>query len=269
MPKVSCIVVNFNNERFLERAVRSLLQQTRVPDEIIIADDASTDHSANIIRQFENADHRIKGVFRSRNIGVAANRDLAIRDSSGTYFTTLDSDDWFYPEKIEKELHALGNSDNAIACSDIDLVQNDRVFDTIRTEGFCRLTSSGEQLRFLVSRKKGMPRDMLMARSLYVEAGGMRHELKRYEDWDFKQRLADMGLAWKHSGITGMAYRREGAGLSSANQFRHSIDKVRVIGPRMIHSRERAAYLLGLADLIFLKGSRKILRRKRFENEVI
>jgi len=266
---ISCVIVNYNNASYLERAVMSVLGQTLPPGEIIIADDASTDGSVDIINRLADANKCIRPIFRENNIGVAANRDLAIKASRGQFFTTLDSDDWFYPEKVEKEYLALEGSLSAIACSDVDLVQHEAVFDTINMLSFCALSEPSERLLFLVSRKKGMPRDMMMAKSLYLDTGGMRHALKRYEDWDLKIRLAEKEVIWVHSGIVGMAYLREGTGLSSVNQFRHTLDKIRVLFPGLVHSDYRATFSQGMFDLFFKKGARKVFKRKGMGNEII
>lgn len=269
MVNISCVVVNYNNATYLEQAVLSVLSQTLVPEEIIIADDASTDESVEIIHRLAAENGCIRPIFRKKNIGVAANRDLAIKASRGTFFTTLDSDDWFYPDKVEKEYSALDGSTCAIACSDVELVQAETVFDTISTVEFCALESSAERLFFLVSRKKGMPRDMMIKKDLYLDAGGMKHKLKRYEDWDLKIRLAEKDIVWVHSGIVGMAYRREGVGLSSVNQFQHTLDKLRVLIPAFVCSGFRSQFSRGMIDLFVSKGFKKILRRKGAENEII
>ena len=260
---ISCIIVNYNNSAYLERAVMSVLEQTLPPDEIIIADDASTDSSVEIINRLSAMYACIKPILRQENIGVAANRDLAIKVAKGRFFTTLDSDDWFYPKKVEKEYVALGESLCSIACSDIDLVQNEAVFDTIETGQFCALQGAAERLHFLIARKKGMPRDMLMSKNLYLDVGGMKHELRRYEDWDLKMRLAEKEIVWVHSGVVGVAYRREGTGLSSASQPQHIIDQMRVLFSNFMHSGRRLSYLHGISDLILTKGARRILQREK------
>jgi len=266
---ISCIIVNYNNKHYLERAVVSVLSQTLVPDEIIIADDASIDGSVRLIKQLAVENSQISPIFRKNNIGVSANRDLAIRSSMGKYFTTLDSDDWFYPTKIEKEYSILKNSLSAIACSDIDLVKNEIVFDTIKTGKFCSLVDSAEKLNFLISRKKGMPRDMMIPKELYLNAGGMDHKLTRYEDWDLKIRFADQDINFIHSGVIGMAYRREGSGLSSVNQVQHTFDKLRVLLPTFFQSENKSIYIRGMINLFLYKGIRKIFRLRKTKNEII
>ena len=107
MAAVSCIITSFNNSLYIKEAIESVLSQTRVPDEIIVADDASTDGSRDIIQSIAVNNKLVKPVFREKNLGVAANRDLAICDARSDFITTLDGDDFYYQSKIEKEIAAL------------------------------------------------------------------------------------------------------------------------------------------------------------------
>jgi glycosyltransferase involved in cell wall biosynthesis len=64
--------------------------------------------------------------LRERNLGVAANRDLGIRDARGDFITQLDGDDPFLPTMIEAEAKALGQRSHAIACSDVRIIYRKR-----------------------------------------------------------------------------------------------------------------------------------------------
>jgi glycosyltransferase involved in cell wall biosynthesis len=123
---ISCVIVNYNNAPYLEQAVSSVLGQTQPPDEIIIADDASTDRSAEVIHAIQHQHPFIRTIIRDTNLGVTANRDLAIRDVSTDFFTTLDSDDIFFPKKVEQEALVLNSNPNAIAFSDIHIISRSR-----------------------------------------------------------------------------------------------------------------------------------------------
>jgi glycosyltransferase involved in cell wall biosynthesis len=218
MSKISCIITSFNNSPYLAKAVESVLAQTRIPDEIIIADDASTDGSRDMILSMAGNHHLIKPVLRESNLGVAANRDLAIRDCKSDYLTTLDGDDFFYPSKIEMEMSAIGDNDKTIAYSDYDMVDNDGTLkNSMHFDAFRRLNHR-ERLGHLLFREKPIPRDMLIPLQAYRAAGGFSHDLNIYEDWDLKLRLAGLDDKWKHSGITGVGYRKNTTGLSTTRK---------------------------------------------------
>lgn len=99
MTTISCVITSYNNGKWLRQCVESVLAQSRQPEEIILADDCSTDGSRELIRSLADAHPTIKAVFRDANLGVAANRDLAIRAVSKDLVTTLDGDDFYYPPR--------------------------------------------------------------------------------------------------------------------------------------------------------------------------
>jgi glycosyltransferase involved in cell wall biosynthesis len=97
--EVSVVITNYNYAPFLERAVRSCYRQKydRTKCEIIIVDDASTDCSKKVIDQLllSYSDLHIRPIFNEKNIGLAASRNIGIRDAKGRYITYLDADDYY------------------------------------------------------------------------------------------------------------------------------------------------------------------------------
>lgn len=99
---VSVVIPTYNRALDLSRAIDSVLLQTYSHWEIIIIDNNSEDGTDELINDYN--DSRIK-VFKINNMGViAASRNLGVQKSSGDYVAFLDSDDWWYPEKLELSL---------------------------------------------------------------------------------------------------------------------------------------------------------------------
>lgn len=97
MPQISVIVPVYNAEQYLERCVKSILNQTLKSIEVILIDDGSPDNCPSICDDFAKKDERIK-VFHQENAGVAAARNVGIRKAQGDYITFVDSDDYLEPE---------------------------------------------------------------------------------------------------------------------------------------------------------------------------
>src|SRR5689334_18648366 len=93
---VSVIIPTYNRAAFIKQAIDSALNQTRVPDEIIVVDDGSTDNTAGILARY---DHPVR-VIRQENSGRSAARNLGIRESRGDLIVFLDSDDLLTPASI-------------------------------------------------------------------------------------------------------------------------------------------------------------------------
>lgn len=215
----ACLVASCDNAPYLADSIASVRAQTRPFDLIIVADDASTDGSRDLLRTLAAEEPRLRPILRERRLGPAANRDLAIRETSLDWLTTLDGDDLMAPDKHEAEWRVitpfLGRVE-PVAFSDVRLV--DAWGGLLEDWNLSRyaLMDRTERLAWMARRTAPLPRDMLLSRRLYLEAGGYAHDLPLYEDWDFKLRLAACRAVWRHAGVVGTAYRRHGDGVSAA-----------------------------------------------------
>ena len=99
-PAVSCIIPVFNGERYLEETFDSVFAQTHRPIEVIVADDGSTDHSAEIARTYRQA----VVCVQQANAGHAAARNLGISMATGDFIAFVDADDLWHPEKLARQL---------------------------------------------------------------------------------------------------------------------------------------------------------------------
>jgi glycosyltransferase involved in cell wall biosynthesis len=101
-PTVSVGMPVFNGERYLGRAIESILSQTFQDFELVIGDNASTDATEAICRGYASADRRIRYVRHARNLGVARNFNAVYHLSIGRYFRWAASDDLAEPRLIER-----------------------------------------------------------------------------------------------------------------------------------------------------------------------
>jgi glycosyltransferase involved in cell wall biosynthesis len=111
-PFISVVVPAFNAERYLGSCIESVLSQTYLRWELMLVEDGSTDATPEVISAYSAKDPRIRGHHHSghQNRGVAASRNLAIKNSRGTHIATLDADDEWLPEKLELQLQSLASS---------------------------------------------------------------------------------------------------------------------------------------------------------------
>ena len=106
-PLLSVLMPVFNSERFVAEAIESILNQSFKDFEFLILDDASTDKSIEIIKDFKNKDSRIKVFQNEKNLGVVESRNKLINLSKGKYIAWLDSDDIALPNRFEEEIKFL------------------------------------------------------------------------------------------------------------------------------------------------------------------
>lgn len=111
--KISVIMPVFNAGNFLERAARSILNQTWRNLELIIIDDASTDNTWEKAQQFALADDRVKLLRNTVNVGPYVSKNLALRIVTGDYVTGQDADDWSHPMRLEHAMNKIMESDGS------------------------------------------------------------------------------------------------------------------------------------------------------------
>jgi glycosyltransferase involved in cell wall biosynthesis len=95
-PLLSVVTPVFNGTEYLPQLIHTLMKQQRVPDEVIIVDDGSTDGSSEMVKRLGA---RLPGlrVIRQENQGQAVARNAGMRQATGRYLTFLDVDDWLDP----------------------------------------------------------------------------------------------------------------------------------------------------------------------------
>ena len=103
-PLVSIVMPAYNAERFIDRALESALHQTYANLEILVVDDGSQDRTAALIRSRE--DPRVRYLHQP-NQGPGPARNKGIAASTGTYITFLDADDFYRPNKVERQVTLL------------------------------------------------------------------------------------------------------------------------------------------------------------------
>lgn len=100
-PIVSVIMPTYNSEKFVGRAVKSVLQQTYQELELIIVDDGSSDNTVSLLMSFAENDSRIAVYPLVRNSGPSVARNTGMARATGRWICFLDADDAFEPVRLE------------------------------------------------------------------------------------------------------------------------------------------------------------------------
>lgn len=114
-PKISIIVPIYNVEKYLNRCISSLVQQTYNNLEIILVDDGSPDNSAEICEEWKKKDSRII-VFHKKNGGLSDARNYGIECSHGDYIAFVDSDDYVDLNMYQTMLASMLKNECKLAC---------------------------------------------------------------------------------------------------------------------------------------------------------
>ncbi len=116
---VSVVVPAFDVGRYVEGAVRSALEQTRPPLEILVVDDASTDDTGAVLARL--GDPRVRVLRNPENRGPGFSRNRAIAEARGEWLALLDGDDAWLPERLERLLAVVEAGESDLVADDVIL----------------------------------------------------------------------------------------------------------------------------------------------------
>lgn len=136
--KISVVLATYNGEDYIERQITSILNQTILPNEIIITDDGSKDRTLDIIRKFRNYNSNIEWIFTvNKQSGFVGNFINGIRHSSGDIIFLSDQDDKWKSEKISKHLAVYKqHGDASLIHGEIDIADLEENILRTGTQGY-------------------------------------------------------------------------------------------------------------------------------------
>ena len=146
MVKVSFLIAAYNIENYIEKCLRSIMNQSLKEIEIIVVDDGSKDSTLSIIKKLSCSDSRIKYISQE-NKGIIEARKTGLKNASGEYVVFIDGDDWVSEDLAEK-LYSLGKESNSdIVCYEYSLIYNngkvlyqkDRIYENIASYKYIEL----------------------------------------------------------------------------------------------------------------------------------
>jgi glycosyltransferase involved in cell wall biosynthesis len=193
-PAVSQLVVCHNHDRFIEHCLDSIARQSFDDFELVIVDDCSTDGTVERIEAWlagngHTVDARL--VVNERNLGVCASRNIALRHARGEFISSVDGDDYYEPDKIERQHRFWKGMEGSTA----GVFGNCRVVDVHGRELAVAYPSGippaeGRIFDRLIE-GNFMPAPTVMARRAALEEVGGFDESLFYDDYDMWLRLAD------------------------------------------------------------------------------
>ena len=206
MPETSVIICNYNNAKYISRAIRSCLKQSlpRNKYEIIVVDDASTDNSREVIESFGD---KIVSVFLEQNGGVANASNVGIKKALGKYIIRVDSDDYINENTLLFMSEVLNwNHDIGFVYADHLKVEEDesvREHVVINTLDLLLRTGAG-----------------IMMRKQYLEVLGLyKPELRNAEDFDLLKRYISNFNGY-HLKVPTYRYRQHGSNMTKDEEER-------------------------------------------------
>ncbi len=190
-PRVSVICLCYNHARFVAECLDSVKKQTHPDTELIIVDDASTDESQGVIRQWMESNPGATFLLLPSNLGNCRAFNTGLKKAKGTYVIDLSADDILLPQRVARGVELLESRPEAgIQFSDAELVDEQGNRMGYHSDRFPHATiPQGWVFRDVIARYFINSPTMMIRRSVLEELGGYDEALA-YEDFDLWVRAA-------------------------------------------------------------------------------
>jgi teichuronic acid biosynthesis glycosyltransferase TuaG len=180
--QVSALIPTYNRATDVKRALDSVLSQTFPVAEIIVVDDGSTDNTREVVASFGD---RVRYIYK-KNAGLSAARNTGIQAATGEWIAFLDSDDWWFPDKIRLQAEALHRHPGAaLAYTTGWAISANGTREILRPVDPARLWPALRHSNQLT----GGPSSVMIRRDVVLAEGGFNESLVMGEDWDLWVRL--------------------------------------------------------------------------------
>ena len=175
--KVSIVVTSYNYGLYIERCLRSCLSQNFNTKnyEVIVVDDASTDHTLSIIEKYKKTYPNLRVITNEKNVGVAESSNVGIRESVGQFVVRVDADDYisgnfllFLSEYLEANNGLLG-----VGCD------------------YMKVNNDEEILGRYYSAESPISCGVMYRKDLLVEAGLYNSDFRHCEEKELRARLGE------------------------------------------------------------------------------
>lgn len=191
-PLISVLVPVYNVEaRWLERCIKSILDQSYEKWELILCNDKSTlQETLDVLERFSEH-HKIKVIHNEENLGISLTTNHAAKHASGEFYSLLDNDDEYHPDalmSVVEELKKYPEADFIYTDEDKLSLEGNRCDDYLKPDFSQEHLMSVMYVLHLMCFKK----------ELFDKVGGFRHECMGAQDYDLALRMTEKARCIRH-----------------------------------------------------------------------
>ena len=185
--KISIIIPTYNRGNIISNSIKSVLNQTYKNLEIIIVDDGSTDNTKEEVDKI--GDKKIIYIKLDKNLGAPNARNIGIKNSKGRYISFQDSDDIFYPDKLEKQINNIVNKNSNLDFCKINVIQNSSYSYYIPNILQEKSILEGNIFNELISRGNFISTQAILVKKKFIEKYLFDPKMPRLQDYDVILRM--------------------------------------------------------------------------------
>ncbi|MDO8639216.1 MAG: glycosyltransferase [Candidatus Daviesbacteria bacterium] len=243
-PLVSVVMPVFNADRYIHKAIESILNQTLKNFEFIIINDASVDKTLQIIYEFKKKDKRIRLINNKKNLQMAQSLNLGVNEAKSGLIARMDQDDISLPDRLKIQYDFMqSNPSVAIVGNDIIIIDEDDKITGKRTYP----TISNELKKILFRYSAFAHPTVMFRKSAFKEVGGYNVEKYPCEDIDLWFRL---GKKFEFASIPSFLFKYRVSLNSGSHQ---NLTKTEILGLKIkIQAIKRYNCRPTLYDIIYI-----------------
>ena len=182
---ISVIMSVYNDSAYLSEAIASILNQSFSNFEFLIVDDASTDNSLEIIKNYAKKDNRIRYFQRSENVGLTKNLNFLLGQARGIYVARMDGNDISLQNRFKEQINAIKNNDADLVWSNAILIEESGKEICLRYQ-----PSQKKTLKLMRRRRNYIVHPATMyVKSSILKVGGYDEKYRTGQDGDLWYRM--------------------------------------------------------------------------------
>lgn len=238
-PLVSVIIPCYNTEKYVEQAVRSIMEQTYTNLEILCCDDCSTDGTFAILQKLAAEDSRVKLFKNETNQKIVKTLNFLVSESSGEYIARMDADDISLPERLEKQVLFLQKNLNVgfCGCNAFHINEADKII------GKSHLPKSSDDTKLFLPYYSTFYHPTVMACAKIFKQNLYNENFLYAEDYELWCRLIfEKGIRGANLGEYLFKYRINRQGISRKNAERQVCATVRAIDKYVVMPVEESEF---------------------------
>lgn len=242
-PLVSVIIPCYNAEKFVEKAVRSIMRQTYRNLEIIVINDCSKDRTGIILKALADEDDRIRLVENEVNLKLPKTLNKGIALSKGEYIARMDADDISLPERIEKQIRIIDQCNvDIVGCNAQYIDEEDNLKD-YRTY----FPLEHKDIIHKMAWKSVLVHPSVLAKkSFFVDLGGFNENLSYAEDYELWIKGSVLNKKFANLGEMLLYYRVHNTQMTSHTFNRKHAKIIRRFLLRYFLETGNIYYLFGI-----------------------
>lgn len=213
----------YNDEVFVEEAIKSILPQLTNDIELLIIDDSSTDRSSKILQDFESQYLQIRLIRNEQNRGLGYCLAIGTEKAKGRYIIRMDADDICLPDRFSKQISFLEQN------PDIDIVGGSAIeIDEKGNKGVTRqMPLSHEEILQVIWANPFIHSTVAFRREKIMKTGNYNAQIRRRQDYDLWFRCAKQGLQFTNLSEP-LIYYRFTANSHKKQRLNQAIDQAKI-----------------------------------------